>query len=201
MRTSEAINEITAALVAVQARLVPAPKDSTNPHFKSKYADLTSVWDACRTCLGENHLAVIQAPTFMDGRVVLVTRIIHKSGQWFESELSIKPTQDTAQGIGSCITYARRYALAAMIGIVADEDDDGHTASVKPIAAPTSKGQATSLKPFNAQDPRQVQWLESYLTNKGISRDSFTRIKDNLHGKDISTELQKIIMAIKENKQ
>lgn len=200
MRSSESINEIATALAAAQGTIKPAPKDSTNPHYKNNYADLTSVWTACRDSLATNHLAVIQSPEFLDGRVVLVTRIIHKSGQWLESELSVKPQQDTAQGIGSCITYARRYALAAMVGVVADEDDDGNEAS-KSTGKPQIVQQAKPSKIFNAKVPEQVQWLESYLKTKGVSGDSYQYITGALHEKDLNTELAKIIAAVLESEQ
>jgi hypothetical protein len=173
MITSEAINEIAAALSAAQAEIAPAPKDATNPHFKSKYADLASVWGACRAALAKHNLAVIQSPFYTDGRVGLGTRIMHKSGQWLQSEFSMKPTQDTPQGMGSCLTYLRRYALSAMVGVVADEDDDGNEAS-KPrqvYSAPPPLPRVQNMpKPgvFTAADPVFVERLERELVTQKI---------------------------------
>jgi len=128
---SEHINDLAAALVKAQAAMKPAIKDATNPHFKSKYADLAAIWDACRDALTSNGLSVVQMPTDSaePNRVALVTMLLHTSGQYLSTTVSTKLTQETAQGVGSALTYLRRYALAAMVGIVADEDDDGNAAS------------------------------------------------------------------------
>jgi hypothetical protein len=127
---SEQINEIAAALSKAQAVIAAAVKDKTNPHYKSDYADLASVWDACRKPLTDNGLSVAQAASTTDGRVGVTTMLMHSSGQWLSDSLVMKPTKDDPQGVGSCITYARRYALAAMVG-VAPADDDGNAASAK----------------------------------------------------------------------
>ena len=124
---SEAINEIAAALAKAQGAMRGAVKDAKNPHFKSSYADLASVWEACREALSGNGIAVMQ-PTAFDGQMVEVETILaHSSGQWVASVLRIRPMKPDAQGIGSAITYGRRYGLAAMVG-VAPEDDDGEAA-------------------------------------------------------------------------
>lgn len=130
MKYSEQINELAAALAKAQAEMEGATKDSDNPFFKSKYADLQSVWAACRKALTKNGLAVAQVAGG-DGQTVTVTTLLtHSSGQWLRGELTMVPTKNDPQGMGSCITYARRYALAAMVG-VAPEDDDGNAASAK----------------------------------------------------------------------
>lgn len=131
---SEQINDLAAALVKAQAAMKPAIKDATNPHFKSKYADLAAIWEACRDALTSNGLSVVQMPTDSAeaNRVALVTMLLHTSGQYLSTTVSTKLTQETAQGVGSALTYLRRYALAAMVGIVADEDDDGNAASAQP---------------------------------------------------------------------
>ena len=129
MKMSEQINELALALSKAQGQIKGALKDSSNPFFKSKYADLTSVWEACREPLTKNGLAVTQTTSPSDG-VVVVTTLLHQSGQWIQGELYMKPTKDDPQGVGSCLTYARRYALAAMVG-VAPEDDDANAASAK----------------------------------------------------------------------
>lgn len=127
---SESIEKLAAALSKAQAAITFASKDATNPHFKSKYADLASVWDACRGPLTANGLAVTQLPASDGPRVTLTTVLMHESGQWISQELTMTAGANTPQGLGSCITYARRYALAAVAGI-APEDDDGNAASGK----------------------------------------------------------------------
>jgi NAD-specific glutamate dehydrogenase len=115
------------ALAKAQGDIESAQKDSANPFFKSKYADLASVWDACRAPLAKNGLAVIQFPR-ADGNVVTVeTRLVHSSGQWIEGELTAVAKDDGPQSIGSIVTYLRRYSLQSIVG-VAPEDDDGNAA-------------------------------------------------------------------------
>jgi hypothetical protein len=124
---SEAINEISAALAKAQGQIEGASKGKVNPAFKSKYADLASIWDACREPLSANGLAVLQIPNETADGMMLVTMITHSSGQWFRSSYPVRPVQATPQGLGSALTYSRRYSLMAMVGI-APEDDDGEAA-------------------------------------------------------------------------
>lgn len=124
---SENINELVTALAKAQGQMRGAVKDSTNPHFKSRYADLASVWEACREPLCENGLAVIQTMGMEGDKQALVTTLGHSSGQWIRSTVVLPLQKGTPQDLGSCITYCRRYALAAMVGIF-QEDDDGERA-------------------------------------------------------------------------
>ena len=128
MQTSENINELATALAKAQGEITGALKDSANPFFKSKYADLASCWDACRAALSKNGLAVTQFPTTDPTGTYLVTSLLHSSGQWMRSSLLVQPKDDTPQAMGSALTYARRYALTAIVG-VAQVDDDGNAAS------------------------------------------------------------------------
>ena len=136
MNQSESIANLTLALSIVQGKMSHAKKDSANPFFKSKYADLESVWDSCRSLLADNGLAILQFPGLyseLDKSMSLTTVIGHKSGEWISQEMSVPVTKADAQGAGSAITYMRRYALAAVVGVV-QADDDGNAAS-----NPTSK--------------------------------------------------------------
>ena len=133
MQQSESIANLTLALSIVQGKMSHAVKDSANPFFKSKYADLDSVWDACRSLLSENGLAVMQFPGLyseLDKSMSLTTIISHKSGEYISKEMSVPMSKVDAQGAGSCISYMRRYALAAVCGVV-QADDDGNAASGK----------------------------------------------------------------------
>jgi len=132
MTHSEQINELAAALAKAQGQIEGAKKDSINPHFKNRYADLSSVWDACREALTTNGLSVVQSAENCEAGYGVTTMLLHTSGQWMRGTLYLKPTKDDPQGAGSALTYARRYALSAMIGI-APEDDDANAASVKPV--------------------------------------------------------------------
>jgi hypothetical protein len=128
MQQSESIDELATALARAQGEITGALKDSANPFFKSKYSDLASCWDACRSALSKNGLAVSQFPETDGADSFLVTTLLHNSGQWMSSRLVLKSKDDTSQAMGSAITYARRYALCAVVG-VAQIDDDGNAAS------------------------------------------------------------------------
>ena len=126
---SESIANLAKALSIVQGKLTYAKKDSENTFFKSKYADLESVWDACRDLLSANGLAVVQLPgEYFEGTMALTTIITHSSGEWISQQMSLPVTKPDAQGAGSALTYMRRYALAAVVGVV-QADDDGNAAS------------------------------------------------------------------------
>ena len=139
---SEAIGELAFALAAAQGEMTAASKDATNPHFKSRYATLASVWDAIRGPLSNHGLSVSQVLESPENGVGVAVRtmLLHTSGQWIASRY-VMPIGDklTPQAIGSAITYARRYALSAIVGIAPDDDDDGNAASVTPARheAPT----------------------------------------------------------------
>ena len=146
-----------AALAKAQGAIRGAEKDRTNPQYRQSYATLASVWDACRAALAANGLAVVQA-THVDaeGHVSLRTVLGHSSGASLEASYPIRPTQDTPQAYGSALTYARRYSLAAMVG-VAPDDDDGEAASKpqpKPDAAALAArfGAATTQAALSAAE-------------------------------------------------
>ena len=155
MNHSENINELATALAKAQLTIKGAKRDEANPFFKSKYADLASVWEACRDSLAVNGLSVVQFPEAAEGDAVKVcTMLLHNSGEWMSSELVLPVGKLDAQGFGSAITYARRYALAAAVG-VAPEDDDAEAAvgrNAKPVKA--------VLEP-----PSAKQWLWSVINN------------------------------------
>lgn len=132
MKKSESISDLAKALTLVQASLTPAKRDSTNPYYNSTYADLSSVWESCRELLAKNGLSVLQGNSVgAENTVIVETILVHESGQWIQSELCLPLSKNDPQGVGSAITYGRRYGLAAIVGIVADADDDGNEASAK----------------------------------------------------------------------
>lgn len=124
---SAQVDSILAALAKAQGKIQPASKDKANPFFKSKYADLSSVWDACRDVLSQNGISVVQFPQSRADGLYLVSILGHSSGQWIKSEVLMPLAKHDPQTIGSTITYFRRYSLAALVG-VAPEDDDGEKA-------------------------------------------------------------------------
>ena len=120
---------LSEALVAAQADIKNAALNKTNPHFKSKYADLSGIREALLPVFAKHGLTVAQLTDIRDGQLVLVTRLIHKSGESMDSVFPLVPERQTPQSMGSAITYARRYCLAAIGCISADEDDDGNAAN------------------------------------------------------------------------
>lgn len=136
MKTSDSIKEIATALSKAQASIHGAKKDTANPFFKSKYADLASVWDACREALTANGLSIVQMTDQSEkDEVIVETRILHSSGEFIEGRLALPVTKADAQGFGSALTYARRYALAAAVGVAPEEDDGNLAAAARPDTA------------------------------------------------------------------
>jgi hypothetical protein len=153
MKQSDQLDKLAPALAKAQTEMGGAVKDSNNPFFKSKYADLTSVWKACKEALHVNGLSVIQSPVNAeDGRIGVVTMLLHTSGQFVSGEYTLGVKKDNdPQADGSSITYARRYALAAFVG-VCPVDDDGEAAMQreKKAAAKNEKKAAVGAKSFKA---------------------------------------------------
>lgn len=156
MKSSEKIDKLCEAMVKAQAELKAPPLDSTNPHFRNRYASLAAVRDAIVPVFNRHALYVLQAPGSNEKGPTLTTVILHTSGQWLELEPLALPVQrQDAQGYGSATTYARRYALLSIAGVVAEEDDDGHEASrparkaeapARPLATPPQKEALGALK-------------------------------------------------------
>ena len=135
MTHSDQVNEIAAALAKAQAQMKAAVKDSINPHFKSRYADLAAVLDAVRGPLSTNGIAIVQGVEADETAATVTTLLAHISGQWVKSSLRLPAPQANAQGFGSAVTYARRYLLSAMAGIAQDDDDGNAAAEHEPRAS------------------------------------------------------------------
>lgn len=137
MNKSESIAAISAAIAKAQAEVENAGKNAANPHFKSRYADLAEILNTVRPVFSAHGLAIVQMPSFDAGVASVETMISHSSGEWISSVCSAPVSKQDAQGVGSAITYLRRYSLAAMAGI-AQEDDDANSAvgHRQPLHAP-----------------------------------------------------------------
>jgi hypothetical protein len=188
---SEQINELAVALCRAQATVKHALKDSSNPFFKSNYADLGSVWDACREALVANGLAVTQTMDVDGDRTMLVTTLMHTSGQWIDGRALLTPVKNDPQGMGSAITYMRRYSLAAIVGVVADdEDDDGNNASGKGKTAtgnrPPTKTTVSTGKPVVMEAPKTWaelgQRVKGEVAKEAKVKELFAINKDDLVG-------------------
>lgn len=166
---SASIGKIAASIAKAQATIVTAEKGEMNPHFGKAYADLADVWSACRDSLTANGLGVVQLPSAEGAKVTMVTYLVHDSGEWFRGALTVSSQKTDPQGIGSTITYLRRYALAAIAGVAPKDDDDGNAGSAgrgndgpppqqraasKPAQAPQQQASASAtdmpeaVKPF-----------------------------------------------------
>lgn len=154
MKHSTETKQVFAALVKAQAEMPPAPKDGNNPHFKSKYSTLQSIAETAKPILPKYGLAVCQTFEPACDGVSIITSLVHESGEYITGSLFLKPTKNDPQGYGSAITYGRRYAMAAILGIVADEDDDANAASAPPTPAPQ-----TNDKPWLNKD--EPKWKEA----------------------------------------
>lgn len=129
MEKSENIKELATALAKFQGEVTNPANTANNPFFKSKYAPLSEVLKLVRPILSKNGLSVVQAPSGDGESIIVVTTLMHESGEYIEfSPLVLKADKPTAQGAGSAITYARRYALSAILGISSEDDDDGNHA-------------------------------------------------------------------------
>lgn len=162
MIKSEKIENLAKALVEVQKTELFALTDKENPFFKSKYADLSSVWIAARKPLTDNGLSVVQTMDISDNGVIIETTLLHMSGEYISGRLLIAPDKQTPQGVGSAITYGRRYALAAIIGI-SPEDDDAEKAmdrKKKPPKQPKKK---------SSEEITEAQW--KYIKDTGQKKD------------------------------
>jgi hypothetical protein len=148
MKTSDSIKELATALAKAQGELMGAKKDTANPFFKSKYADLASIVEALKACFPKYGLAYVQTICTSEDGVGVETLLTHSSGEWIRSDPFYLPVNKAdAQGFGSCATYARRYSLAAIAG-VAPEDDDGNAAAKAP---PTALERIQAAEPGNAR--------------------------------------------------
>lgn len=197
---SQQINELMGALAKAQGEMSGAAKDSANPFFKSKYADLNSIWTACREALSKNGLAVTQTTLEVEGGLYLETLLGHSSGQYVASRLPIRVKSDgktnELQVLGSCLSYLRRYALAAIVGVAPADDDDGQSATgyqasksttqaVVPAARLVSPDQARDLeKILEGCDPNYVKGVFEYLKSQriiglyGVPLEWFPRMKE-----------------------
>jgi hypothetical protein len=156
MPQSESIAKLADALCKAQAMMKPVQtnQEAKGEKFSYKYADLASVWDTIREPLTKNGLSVTQIPVTAEAGIGVETLLMHTSGEWVRGEFFMRPVKSDPQAFGSCLTYARRYALAAIMG-VCTEDDDGEAATCldpiidkqKPVAHQSAPGAPVSPPP------------------------------------------------------
>lgn len=184
MYQSNEIGELAAALAAAQSEFTFAVTDATGG-MKNKYATLQNVLEAIRQGLTANGIAVIQAPMPAQNGIMLRTTLAHKSGQWMASEISLpNDRMGGIQGMGSALTYARRYALAAMVGI-AQDDDDGATAMKESQEQARAKAKTENPNPMTAA---QSNALMAYLTKRhGKNREAALSELSRFFGRSLAS--------------
>lgn len=153
MNKSEKIDQLAAALVKFQSKVDAAMKDSKNMHFKSTFASLAAYQEAAGPILAECGLSIVQTGGINNGLATLVTTLIHSGGQWIAGELPLMPAKNDPQGQGSAITYARRYCYAAILGMVATDDDAeaAHGRKHEQVEAPKTNGLTQTTAPKAVQ--------------------------------------------------
>ncbi len=195
---SETIGKLAEALAKAQKNIKAAIKGAQNPFFKSSYADLPAIVAACREQLASNGIAVIQSTGFDVDGVFLQTMLVHSSGEWVSGTYPIRPVKPDPQSMGSAVTYARRYCLAAMVGVVAeDEDDDGAAASgtVRAVSR-DDKGEALKKARAWAEDAmRFIKSTDAEGLKKWEGKNADTLVK--LAGIDPDTHAQ-LVAAIQD---
>lgn len=180
MNRSDTIGALAKALAKAQGAIKPAVKASENPFFKSSYADLPAIFKACREELTKNDITVIQSTGFDADGVFLETMLAHSSGEWVSGVYPIRPVKPDPQSMGSAVTYARRYSLAAMVGVVAeDEDDDGAAASgnVRAVSR-DEKGEAlTKARAWAKQAIHDIKGCDEAALAKWESKNADALVK------------------------
>lgn len=181
MNQSQEVGALATALAKAQAAMTHAAKSAENPHFRSKYADLAAIIDATRGPLAANGLSVVQLPFREASEVGVVTRLLHASGEWIESRLTVTVPQTTAQAVGSALTYCRRYGWQSITGIAADADDDGTAASgdaTAPAPKATAKPRTVVRNPQPMPDASTASFTINGKTHTtaGIGRDDALRV-------------------------
>lgn len=177
MAQSPTVGKLADALAKAQGEMTHAHKEAENPAFKrgdnkaSKYADLSNVVDAIRAAFSKHGLAYVQAIKPHDSAAVVETVLMHSSGEWIASEISIPIEKKSAHGFGSAFTYARRFSLAAIAG-VAQADDDGNEASaVAELARVDESILANHLAALDAADSADALKSAFALAYKSCKHD------------------------------
>ena len=157
MMWSNDVQHVFAALAKANAALKSITKDRTNPHFRNRYATLDAIMDAVRPVLAANGLSIVQGAKETTEGFNVVTMLCHVSGQFISNVVPVPISKQDAQGVGSALTYGRRYGVSALLALATDDDDDGNAAS-KPPAKPPARPAA---KP---EQPKADVTLEAAMT-------------------------------------
>lgn len=184
MKTSESLEKIAPALILAQNNIKFAVENSTNPHLKNRYADLSSVIDAIKPALNHVQIAFMQMPEESEaGMIRLTTRLVHSSGEWIETTASCPMPKNDPQGFGSALTYLRRYSLSAICGLYAD-DDDGEAAS-QPKQAIDVDYYVKTIRESKTLDELRIAYTAAIKMINGnpAATKALEKVKDEMKGK------------------
>lgn len=208
MNTSETIGHLAKALAAAQIELANPVLNKTNPHFKSKYADLATVLNAVRPVLGKHGIAVMQITETLDSAILLHTRLIHTSGEWISSTYPVSHI-GKHQEMGASLTYAKRQALSAMVAVAGEDDDDGNEATQQTLkpAAFTKPAKKANANEYDEEKSAAVHDQMIGELNDCVSKEDLRAwatknapLKANLiedHKKSIDTAFQEAQLRVK----
>jgi len=183
MLRSDSIGKVASALAKARSDFGLVRKDSVNPHFKSRYADLATVLEAVSFALTQQHLTITQPTRIEDGKLIAETYVIHgESGEYIGAEYPVLPIKNDPQAYGSALTYARRYLLCSLLGVAADDDDDGNQASHSP-----PRQQQPAASPAPAKPPVTFnEWAKKAAAKLGMLEATF---RDHLFGVCVERQL------------
>ncbi len=185
---SESIAKLAKALATCQKSIPTVKKSGKNPHFNSKYATLDDIIEAIRQPMADAELSYMQLPV---GQGSITTIVMHSSGEWIKSTISIQARDQSPQALGSVITYMRRYALSSMLGIAAEEDDDGNAASAKTAAAaaPARTTKPAAKAPAKPEPKKTSFESAKELVKSAKTVDTLLMLKDRIEkSKDFKDE-------------
>lgn len=195
MNKSEGISNLATALCQFQSEVTNPKNSANNPYFKSRYAPLNDVLNLVRPILSKNGLSVFQSPSGDGDNIIITTMLLHSSGEWIEADpLILKADKATAQGAGSAITYGRRYAISAILGISSEDDDDGnHATGNKEGQSEQEKSKIEPSKqdsqPESAVDTHYCEGDSCKGKNKVIT-DKIAKFSKGKYGKELCYSCQ-----------
>jgi hypothetical protein len=177
MEQSNEIKQLATALCSFQESIETVRKTNTNPFFKSKYASLSDILEVVRQPLADNGLSFVQFPS---GEYGLTTMLLHVSGEYLRDSYKMTPTKNDPQGAGSVITYQRRYALGAILGLNIDVDDDGNSGSIEEKVTTVMIMKAEELIRTSTIDEDAKVRAEKKLKNPHLTMDEYVTITNSL---------------------
>ncbi|OFC98609.1 hypothetical protein BTGOE6_52540 [Bacillus wiedmannii] len=204
MNRSETIGKLAKSLVLFNSEVNKIAKDADNPFFKNNYATLDTIIDEIRPILSKHGLSIMQIPSGDGQNVTLKTLLLHETGEWLESdELTMKPVKNDPQAVGSCITYARRYSLAAFLSLNTGEDDDGNGATYgKDKPKPKGNSGQTPSKPQGSTgngkaSEKQMKMIHAKIAHiSALTKTEKQTIEDTLKGNIGTDNLSEISSQI-----